>query len=130
MLKYRNHYIVGRTTNKSPQDRKIKLSDINFDEEKLRNLLSAMLNRKPNKRRYYKNVCSDDGIKSNDEFSEDDDESSVEEIVKKKKKTQARKRTVARMTTKTEPSTKKGKKTTKRNYRLYKQLIVIKQFIH
>ena len=126
MLKYRNHYTGGRTTNKTPQDRKIKLGDINFDEEKLRNLLSAMLNRKPNKRLYYKNVCSDDGIESNDEFSEDDDESSVEEIVKKKKKTQARKRTVARMTATTEPSTKKVEKTTKRNYRLYKQLIVIK----
>ena len=56
-----------------------------FDEEKLRNLVPAMQNRKPKKRRYYKDVFSDDGIESDDEFSESDDESSDEKIVKKKK---------------------------------------------
>ena len=42
LLKYRSHY-KGRTTNKAPapQDKKIKLSDIEFDKEKLRNLLTA-----------------------------------------------------------------------------------------
>ena len=45
MLKYRNHYRGGQTTNKTPQDRKIKLGDIEFDEEKLRNLLSSTQNR-------------------------------------------------------------------------------------
>ena len=33
LLKYRNHYIGSRTTNKAPQDRKMKLSNIKFDEE-------------------------------------------------------------------------------------------------
>ena len=49
--------------------------------------------------------------------------SGIEEIVKKKKKAQIRKRTVAKTTT--ESATKKEEKTTERNYRLYKHLIVI-----
>ena len=122
MLKYRNHY-KGLTRNKAPapRDRKIKLSDINFEEGKLRNLLATQ--RKPKKRRYY-DVYSDDGIESGDAFSDSDRENSDEEIVKKKKKAQTRKRTVAKTTTK--PATKKEEKTTKINYRLYKKLIVIK----
>ena len=122
MLKYRNHY-KGRTKNKAPapQNRKIKLSDIEFDEEKLRNLLAAQ--RKPKKRCYY-GIYSDDGIESGDEISDSDSESSDEKIIKKKKKAKIRKRTVAKTTTK--PAVKKKEKTTKRNYRLYKRLIVIK----
>ena len=75
--------------------------------------------RKPEKRRYY-DVYSDDGVESGDQFSK----SGIEEIVKKKKKAQIRKRTVAKTTT--ESATKKEEKTTERNYRLYKHLIVIK----
>ena len=92
---------------------KIKLNDTEFDEEKLRNLLSATKNRKPKKKRYYDDIYSDDGIESDDKFSENKDESSDEEIVKKKKKTQARKGTVARMLT-TEPATKKRRKNNKK----------------
>ena len=52
---------MGRTTNKTSasQDRKITVSDIEFNEGKLRNLLAAQ--RKPKKRRYY-DVYSDDGV--------------------------------------------------------------------
>ena len=109
LLKYRNHY-KGRTTNKAPapQDKKIKLSNIEFDEEKLRNLLTAQ-------RKH--DVYSDDGIESGEKFSE----SSDEEIVKKKKKTLTKKRTVAK--TKTTKPAKKRRKNNKRNYKLYKQLI-------
>ena len=85
MLKYRNHY-KGRTTRKAPapaQDRTIKLSDINFDKEKLRNLLAVQ--RKPKKRCCY-DVNSDDGVESGDEFSNSDSENSDKEIVKKNKK--------------------------------------------
>ena len=42
------------------------------------------------------------------------------------KKTQVRKRTVARTTTTEPASQEKKEKTTKMNYRLFKQLIVIK----
>ena len=115
LLKYRNHYRGDPAANKNPQDRKIKLSDIEFDEEKLTNLLSAMQNRKPEKRRYYNDVYSDDGTESENEFSENDDESSDEEFAKKKNKTQARKGTVARTTTMTtEPAIKKEEKAQKR----------------
>ena len=74
LLKYRNHY-KGRTTNKAPapQDKKIKLSNIELDEEKLRNLLTAQ-------RKH--DVYSDDGIESGEKFSE----SSDEEIVKRRKR--------------------------------------------
>ena len=68
LLRYRNHYRGSRTTKKTPQDRKIKLSDIEFDEEKLRNLGPVMQNRKPKKRRYYNDVNSDDGIESDEEL--------------------------------------------------------------
>ena len=61
-LKYGNHYRCVWTPNKTLQDRKFKLSDIMFDEEKLRNLLSIMQNRKPKIRPYYNDVYSDDGI--------------------------------------------------------------------
>ena len=47
LLKYKNHYKGGQITNKTPQDRKIELSDFELDEEKLRNLLSVTQNRKP-----------------------------------------------------------------------------------
>ena len=94
LLRYRSHYKRGLTAKKTPQYRKIKLSIIKFDEEKLRNLLSATQIWKPGKRRYYNNIYSDDGMESDNEFSENDGESSEEKIVKKKKKTQARKRTV------------------------------------
>ena len=86
MLKYRNHYRGGQTTNETPQDRKIKLSDIEFNEEKLKNLLSVTQNRKPKKRRYYSDVYSDDGIESDDKFSEIDDESNNEELSKRRKR--------------------------------------------
>ena len=101
LLKYRNHY-KGRTTNiaPAPQDKKIKLSNIEFDEEKLRNLLTAQRKHE-----------------SGEKFSE----SSDEEIVKKKKKTLTKKRTVAK--TKTTKPAKKRRKNNKRNYKLYKQLI-------
>ena len=69
----------GQTTNKNPQDRKIKLSKIEFDEEKLRNLLSVTENRKPKKRCYYDDVYFDDDVESGDEFSENDNKSSDEE---------------------------------------------------
>ena len=105
LIKYRNHHRGSRTTNKTPQDRKINLSNIEFNEEKLINYLSVIQNRKPKKKRYYDDVYSDDDIKSEDKFSENEDESSNEEIVKKKKKTQARKGTLARTTT-TKPATK------------------------
>ena len=110
MLRYRNHY-KRRTTNKAPapQVRKIKLSDINFDEEKLRDLLAVQ--RKPKKRRYY-DVYSDNDVESGDEFSDSDSESSDEEIVKKKKKAQTRKRTVAKTTN--EPATKTRRKNNKK----------------
>ena len=123
LLKYRNHY-KGRTTNKAsaPQDRKIKLIDIEFDKEKLRNLPAVQ--RKPKKRRYY-DVYSDDGVESGDDFSNSDSESYNEKIAKNNKKAQTRNRNVAKTTI--EPTTKKKEEeTTKRNYRLYKQLIVIK----
>ena len=55
-----------------------------------------------------------------------DDESRDEKIVKKMKKTQVRKGTVARMTTTKTASQEKKEKATKINYRLFKQLIVIK----
>ena len=42
LLKYKNHYRGAQTANKTPLDTKIKLSVIDFDEENLRNLLSAM----------------------------------------------------------------------------------------
>ena len=58
-------------------------------------------NRKTKKRRYYGDIYSDDGVESDNEFSENDDESSDEEIVKSNKKTQARKETLARTTVKT-----------------------------
>ena len=104
MLKYRNHY-KGRTTRKAPapaQDRTIKLSDINFDKEKLRNLLAVQ--RKPKKRCCY-DVNSDDGVESGDEFSNSDSDSSDEEIVKKNKKAETRKERQRKTTTK--PATKK-----------------------
>ena len=83
LLKYRNHYRGGRATNKTPQDRKIKLSDIEFDEEKLRNLLSATQNRKP-KKKHFHDVHSDDGIESDDEFSESNHKSSNKKTAQKK----------------------------------------------
>ena len=52
LLKHRNHYRGSQTTNKTPQDRKINLSDIEIHEEKWRNLLSAIQNRKPKKKCY------------------------------------------------------------------------------
>ena len=93
--------------------KKIKLNDIEFDEEKLRNLLYVTKNRKPKKKRYCDDTYSDDGTESDDKFSENNDKSSDEEIVKKKKKTQARKGTVAKMLT-TEPATKKRRKNNKK----------------
>ena len=86
MLKYRNHYRSGQTTNKTPQDRNIELSDIEFNEEKLENILSVTQNRKPKKKRYYNDVYSDDGIEFDDKFSEIDDESSNEELSKRRKR--------------------------------------------
>ena len=65
---------------------------------------------KSQKRRYYNGVYSDDGIESDNEFSENDDESSNLEFVKKTNKTQARKETLARTTATTKPATKKKKK--------------------
>ena len=100
------------------QTRLIKIERLNLAiwrliKKKLRNLPSAMQNRKPKKRCCYNDVYSDDGIESDDEFSKNDGESSNEEIVKKK--TQARKGTVARMkTTTTEPATKKRRKNNKK----------------
>ena len=84
MLKHGKHY-KGRATNKSsaPQDRKIKLCDIEFDEEKLRNLLVPQ--RKPKKWRFY-DLYSDGGVESGNEFNENDSESGNGEIVKNKKK--------------------------------------------
>ena len=80
MIKYRNHYRGSRITNQTPQDRKIKLSNIEFNKEKLKNLLSTTQNRKPKKRCYYDDVYSGDGFESDNESSENDGESSDEEI--------------------------------------------------
>ena len=106
LLKYRNHY-KGRTTNKAsaPQDRKIKLIDIEFDKEKLRNLPAVQ--RRPKKRRYY-DVYSDDGVESGDDFSNSDSESYNEKIAKNNKKAQTRNRNVAKTTI--EPTTKKKRR--------------------
>ena len=76
MLKYRNHFRGGKVANKTPQDRNIKPIDISFDEEKLINLLSVTQNRKPKKRCYYNDIYSNDGIESDNEFSENNDERS------------------------------------------------------
>ena len=73
LLKYRNCYRGSWTTNKNSQDGKIKLSNIKFDEEKLRNLLSERQNRKPRKKGYNDDVYSDDGIETHDKFSENGD---------------------------------------------------------
>ena len=86
LLKYRNHYRSGQTTNKTPQDRNIELSNIEFNEEKLENILSVTQNRKPKKKRYYNDVYSDDGIEFDGKFSEIDDEGSNEELSKKRKR--------------------------------------------
>ena len=87
---------------------RLKLSDI---KKLVRNLLPAQ--RKPKKESYY-DVYSDDGVESGGELSESDGKS---------QKAQTRRRTVAKTTT--EPATGKEEKTTKRNYRLSKQLILI-----
>ena len=86
LLKYRNHYRGGQTRNKTPQDRKIKLSDIKIDKEKLRNLLSAAQIRKPKKRHYYDDIYSEDGVEPDNEFSENDDESSMKKLSKRRKR--------------------------------------------
>ena len=87
--------------------------------KKNRNLPAVQ--RKPKKRGYH-DIYSDDGVESGDKFSKTNSESGNEDIVKKTKKAQTRKRTVAK--TKIEPATKKKEeKTTKRNCKLYKQLI-------
>ena len=110
LLKYRNHY-KGRKINKAPapQDRKIKLSDIEFDKEKLRNLPAVQ--RKPKKRRYY-DVYSDDGVESGDDFSNSDSESYNEKIAKNNKKAQTRNRNVAKTTI--ESATKKRRRNNKK----------------
>ena len=102
LLKFGNHH-KGQTRNNAPapQDRKIKLSNIEVDKEKLRNLLAAQI--KPKKRRSC-DVYSDNGVEFGDEFSTSSDEG----IVKKKKKAQTRKRTVVKTTI--EHSTEKKKK--------------------
>ena len=57
-----------------------------------------MQNKTQKKKRYYNDVYSDDGIESDDEFSDKDDDISNEEIVEKKKNIQARNGTVAKTT--------------------------------
>ena len=109
MLKYRNHYKSRTTNGAPPQGRKIKLSDVEFDEEKLGSWLAAQ--RKSKKRCYY-NVYSDDGVEFSEEFSESNSDSGDEKIVKKENKTQTRKRTVARTTNK--PVAKKRRKNNKK----------------
>ena len=85
LIKQRTHYRGGPITNKNLQDRKTILSDIEFDKEKLRNLLSAMQNRKPKERRYCNDIYFNDGVESDNKFSENEGKSSDEEIVKKQK---------------------------------------------
>ena len=111
MLKNLNHY-EGRTKNKTPapHDKKIKLSNIKFDEEKLRNLLTPQ--REPKIRCYYE-VYSDDGVETGNELSENNSESNDEEIVRKTKTTQTRKRTVVK--TNIKPAAKKKKKKKQQN---------------
>ena len=100
---------VERQTKLQPlRIERLKLSDI---KKLVRNLLPAQ--RKPKKESYY-DVYSDDGVESGGELSESDGKS---------QKAQTRRRTVAKTTT--EPATGKEEKTTKRNYRLSKQLILI-----
>ena len=86
MLKYKNNCRGGQATNKTSQDRKIKLSDIEIDQQKLRNLLSATQNRKPKKRRYYDHVYSSDGFEPENDFSENDDENAMRKLSKTRKR--------------------------------------------
>ena len=120
-LKYRNHY-KDQTKNEAPapHDKMIKLSDVKFDDKNLRNLLTAQ--RKPKIRRYY-DVYSDDGGESGNEFRENESESSNEGIAKKKDSNNEQNCSNSNYQT---CHKKKIRKTTKRNYRLYKQLIIIK----
>ena len=87
------------------------MSDIEFDEEKLRNLPTTVQG-KLKKRRYY-DFYSDDSIEFGNEFSESNSESSNEEIVKKKKETQTRTRTVVAKAI-TKPARKRNKKNKKK----------------
>ena len=86
MLKYKNNCRGGQATNKTPQNRKIKLSDIEIDQQKLRNLLSATQNRKQKKRRYYDHVYSSDGFEPENDFSENDDENAMRKLSKTRKR--------------------------------------------
>ena len=128
MLKYKNNCRGGQATNKTPQDRKIKLSDIETDQQKLRNLLSATQNRKPKKRRYYDDVYSGEGFEPEKGFSKNDDENAMRKLSKTSKDS-SKERSCSKENSDDDGNQaclRKREKTTKMNYRLYKQLIVIK----